>query len=102
MNNKRKDQRLDFGITVLHNGKRGITKDISCSGTFIRKNEDVLPTKIGSDISFSLDFPEAKKHIDVKGVIIHHGKNDDGMGIWFKKMDERSQAFIRKFVFNRV
>ena len=102
MENKRKDKRLDFGITVFHNGKRGITKDISTNGTFIKKNEQLLINEIGSDIFFSLDFPEAKKHIDIEGVIVHHGKNDEGMGIWFKKLDERSKSFISKFVFNRM
>ncbi len=102
MGNKRKNPRLDFGIAVFHNGKKCITKDISCNGAFIKRNEQLLLTEIGSEISFSLDFPEAKKHIDIKGVIVHHGKNDDGIGVWFKKMEERSQSFIRKFVLNRM
>jgi len=102
MGNKRKNQRLDFGIAVLHNGKKSITKDISVNGAFIKSNDQLVLTEIGSEISFSLDFTEAKKHIDINGVIVHHGKNDDGMGIWFKKMEERSISFIRKFVFDRM
>jgi hypothetical protein len=31
------------------------------------------------------------------GVVVHHG-NEDGMGIWFKRIDERSKEFIRMFV----
>ena len=26
-----------------------------------------------------------KDYIDIRGVVVHHGKNDDGMGIWFKR-----------------
>jgi hypothetical protein len=102
MVNKRKNPRLDYGIAVFQNGIQSITKDISCNGAFINMEEQLLLTKIGTEISFSLDFPDAKKHIDIKGVIVHHGKNDDGMGIWFKKMEERSKSFIRNFVLNRI
>jgi uncharacterized protein YegL len=98
---KRRSQRLDFGITILHNGKRRMTKDISSSGTFIKSDErsgkmSLFP--IGSEIDLSLDIPTAKDFIDVKGVVVHHGSNGDGMGIWFKKIDERKKEFIKRFV----
>ena len=98
---KRKNPRLDFEITVRQNGKRGMTGDISQSGTFIRMdhshNQSPL-SPVGSDISFSLDFPTAKEQIDVKGVVVHHGKNGNGMGIYFRRIDEGSQEFIKKFI----
>ena len=102
MGDKRKTPRLEFGITVLREGKRAITKDISQSGTFVKEDEPISLDTIGSEISFSLDFPDAKNHINVTGVILHHGKNSDGMGIWFKKIDERSKTFIRKFVIDHL
>ena len=99
--NKRKNPRLDYEITVMHNGKRGKTRDISQSGTFIRMdhshNQSPL-SPVGSDISFSLDFPTAKDNIDVKGVVVHHGKNGNGMGIYFRRIDKGSKKFIKKFI----
>ena len=49
-------------------------------------------------IDFSFDFPNTRRYIDIKGTAVHHGTNDDGMGVWFKKMDVRSKEFIRKFI----
>ena len=72
---KRKNLRLDFGVVIIHNHKQGMTKDIS----------------------FSFDFPNTDNYIDVKGTIIHH-VNDDGMGIWFKRIDDRAKDFIGMFV----
>ena len=97
---KRKNPRLDFGVVIIHNHKRGMAKDISTNGAFISRGErykqiPLLP--IGEDISFSFDFPNTDNYIDVEGTVIHHG-NDDGMGVWFKKIDERSKEFIRKFI----
>ncbi len=96
LEDKRQNPRLGFGITVIHNHKRGMTKDISLNGTFIKTDEQLL-SPIGSEISFSFDFLNTRSYIDVKGAVIHHG-NNDGMGIWFKKIDERSKEFIRKFI----
>lgn len=98
---KRKNPRLDFGISVIHDGRRGITRDISDSGAFIIMDEHpehapLLP--VGSDVSFSIDFPAEKRNIDVEGTVVHHGGNGDGMGIWFKRIDERSKEFIKMFI----
>jgi len=30
------------------------------------------------EIDFSFDFPTTNKYIDVRGVVIHHGKNEEG------------------------
>ena len=98
---KRKNPRLDFGIVVHHNHKRRMTKDISINGTFIKKERrdiywELAP--IGSKINFSFYFPNTTRHIDVKGTVIHQGKDYDGMGIRFKKIEERNKEFIRKFI----
>ena len=98
---KRKNPRIDFGISVIHDGRRGMTKDISDCGAFIIMDErpehtPLLP--VGSEVSFSIDFPNAKSNIDVEGTVVHHGESGDGMGIWFKRIDERSKEFIRMFI----
>ena len=97
---KRKDPRLDFGITILHDGNRGMTRNISTSGTFIRIDElnNRIPlASVGSDITFSLDFPITEDYIEVEGTIMHHG-NNDGMGIQFKKIDGKDKEFIKEFI----
>jgi len=98
---KRRNSRIGFGISVIHDGKRGMTRNISDNGTFIIMDEHPEQTPllpVGSDVSFSIDFPTARRSIDVEGTVVHHGENDDGMGIWFKRIDERSKEFIRMFI----
>ena len=98
---KRRKPRLDIGITVIHDNKRRMTRDISLNGAFLKKDEwdkDMQLLPIGSEIDLSFDFPNTTKYIDVKGTVVHHGNNNDGMGIWFKKMDERNKEFIRQFI----
>jgi hypothetical protein len=34
------------------------------------------------------------------GVVVHHGNNNDGIGISFKKIRERHREFIRRFISN--
>ena len=95
---KRNDPRMDLEISVIYNGNRGMTRDVSHNGTFIKRNEYIPLLPIGSDIFLSFYFSSIKKHIDVKGLIVHHGNNKNGMGIWFKKTEERSKVFIRRFI----
>jgi len=93
----RRDLRLQCNIKVFYDEKNGETKNISANGTFIKKDTQSQLHPIGSDIALSLDFPNERDFIEVKGMVVHHG-NDDGMGIWFKKIDERKKEFIRKFI----
>ena len=98
---KRKNPRVDFGITVLLGGKCGKTKDISSTGTFIKKDEwdqNMKLSPISSEVDLSFVFPTSKEYIDVKGIVVHHGKNNEGVGIWFKKIEERNKEFIKQFI----
>ena len=98
---KRGNPRIDFGILVHHNHKRRMTMDISEQGCFIRKDEqvkDMVLEPVGKEISFSLDIPTADNYIDVTGIVVHHGKNGEGMGICFKKIDERAKEFIGMYL----
>ncbi len=75
--------------------------DISEQGCFIRKDEqdkDMVLEPVGKEISFSLDIPTADDYINVTGTVVHHGDNEDGMGILFKRIDNRSKEFIKMFV----
>jgi len=78
-----------------------MTKNISLNGAFIKRDKlnDELPlTPIVSEIDFSFDFITTRRYIDVAGKGIHHGKNDDSVEIWFKKIDERNKEFIKRFI----
>jgi len=96
---KRSNPRIDFGILVHHNHKRRTTGDISEQGCFIKKerwDKDMTLLPIGSEIEFSFDFLNTENYIDVTGTVIHHGKNGEGMGIWFKKIDEKAKIICRR------
>jgi transposase len=101
LEDKRKNPRLDFGIFVIHNHIWRMAKNLSLDGTFIKKDDwdnDMQLEPIGSEIDFSFDFPNTARYIDVKGTVIHHGNKDEGMGIRFKKIDDRDKEFIREFI----
>ena len=98
---KRSNPRLDWGILIHHNHHRRMTRDISERGCFIRKDErakDMVLEPVGKEISFALDIPTADDYIYITGTIVHHGTNEDGMGIWFRRIDKRNKEFIRGFV----
>ena len=95
---KRKTPRLNVGITVFYDGGYGRTKDISIDGTFIKENEQAQLQPVGSDISLSFDFPDRVRLMKANGVVVHHGNNNDGMGIAFKRIRVRHRDFIKKFV----
>ena len=102
MHYKRREQpRLKFGVVVKDkkNNRRGKTKDVSVDGCFIEKKgefEDLLP--VGSRIELILDLPNADKKIKVSGVVKHHGKHKDGMGIFFEKIDDQAVDIIEQFI----
>lgn len=102
MHCKRREQpRLKFGVVVKDRKRKrsGKTKDVSIDGCFIEKQgefKDLLP--IGSRIELILDFPNADRKIKVWGVVKHHGKNNNGMGIRFEKIDDQAIAVIEQFI----
>jgi len=95
---KRKNPRLNVGITVFYGGGYRRTKDISVDGTFIKGNGQSRLQPVGSDISVSFDFPDRMRLIKANGVVVHQGNNNDGMGIAFKRIRERHKEFIRRFI----
>jgi len=95
---KRKNPRLNVGITVFYDGGYRRTKDISIDGTFIKGNGQPRLQPVGSDISLSFDFPDRMRLIKANGVVVHQGNNNDGMGIAFKRIRVRHREFIRRFI----
>ena len=69
---------------MLNGNKREMTKNILLNAAFIERdklNNELPLTPIGSEIDFSLYFPNTERCIDINGTIIHHVMNAAGMGI---------------------
>lgn len=95
---KRINPRLHIGVTVFCNGDYRRTRDLSTHGVFIKSNEQSHLHPIGSEISLDFDFPSRVRLMPAKGIVMHHGANDDGMGISLIKVKERHKDFLKKFV----
>ena len=99
---KRNHQRIELGIRIASKDNRigGFTKDISVGGCFIEKTEDFHLLPIGSTIPFFLEIPGEYAYMEIEGVVKHHGKGGDGMGICFDKMNCGVEALIDQFLHN--
>jgi hypothetical protein len=95
---KRMNPRLNIGVTVFCNGNYQRTRDLSINGVFINRNEQSHLQPIGSALSLDFDFPSRVRLMPVKGIVMHHGANDDGMGISMINIKERHKEFLKKFV----
>ncbi len=95
---KRINPRLNIGVTVFCNGDYRRTRDLSNHGVFIKRNEQSHLQPIGSEISMDFDFPSRVRLMPAKGIVRHHGINDDGMGISLINIKERHKDFLKKFV----
>ena len=95
---KRINPRLNIGVTVFCNGDYRRTRDLSINGLFIKRNDQSHLQPIGSEISLDFDFPSRVRLMPAKGIVMHHGTNDDGMGISLINIKERHKEFLKKFV----
>jgi hypothetical protein len=95
---KRINPRLNIGVTVFCNGDYRRTKDLSIHGVFIKRNEQSHLQPIGSEISLDFDFPSRVRLMPAKGIVMHHGTNEDGMGISLIKIKDRHKDFLTKFI----
>jgi len=95
---KRINPRLNIGVTVFCNGDYRRTRDLSIQGVFIKSNEQSHLQPVGSEISLDFDFPSRVRLMPAKGIVMHHGTNDDGMGISLINIKERHKEFLKKFV----
>lgn len=95
---KRINPRLNIGVTVFCNGDYRRTRDLSINGLFIKRNDQSHLQPIGSEISLDFDFPSRVRLMPARGIVMHHGTNDDGMGISLINIKERHKEFLKKFV----
>ena len=101
MEKRREQPRLKFDVVVKdtkHN-RKGTARNISIDGCFIKKEGDfqeLLP--VGSPVDLLITLPNAEERIHVSGIVKHHGTQEEGMGIFFEKIDEQSVAIIQEFI----
>jgi hypothetical protein len=101
MQKRREQPRLKFGVVVKdkRSKKQGTTRNISVDGCFIKKGggfTELLP--IGTPVDLVLTLPNTDRNITVSGVVRHHGTQEDGMGISFEEIDDRSVGVIQEFI----
>ena len=101
MHKRREQPRLKFDVIVKDTKRnlQGTARNISIDGCFIKKEgefEKLLP--VGSPVDLLITLPNAEKRIHVSGIVKHHGTQEDGMGIFFEKIDEKSVTIIQEFI----
>ena len=101
MHKRRVQPRLKFDVIVkdTRHNRQGTARNISVDGCFIKKEgdfEELLP--VGSPVDLLITLPNAEGRIHVSGIVKHHGTQKDGMGIFFKKIDEQSVKIIQEFI----
>ena len=100
MREKRNQQRvaLEVRIADKDNHISGFTKNISTGGCFMKKPEDFDLLPIGSKAPFFLEIPGGYAYTEIVGIVTHHGKNGDGMGICFKTTHPGIISIIENFL----
>jgi hypothetical protein len=98
---RRGKPRLRFDVVVQDkkSGRKGTARNISTEGCFLKREgafEELLP--LGTGIALILYLPNAVKGIRIKGVVRHHGINQDGMGITFKALGREEEDTIEQFI----
>ena len=96
--------RLEFGIKVMNknNNKTSMMKDISVGGCFIDESEEfgLLPMNTRVPLTFEIPGKDEYEdiYIEVDGIVVHHGKGGEGMGINFVMMGSYAANVINEFV----
>jgi len=101
---RRNYQRLEIGVRCASQDPliRGFTRNLSVGGCFIEKSEEYTLLPIGSLISFALEIPGDYAYMEIAGVVRHHGKGEEGMGICFTTTNPGIQSLITQFIQNHL
>ena len=104
MAEKRKHQRVKTEIRLASKDhcSRGFTRDVSVGGCFIVKSEDFNLLPIGNKVPLFLEIPGEYAYIEIDGIVKHHGKNKEGMGICFDTTSRGVQSLIDRFLQNHT
>lgn len=97
---RRNHKRVELGIRIASKDSliRGFTRDLSAGGCFIGKSEDFYLLPVGSKTSFFLEIPGEYAYVEIDGVVKHHGKEGDGMGICFESTNYGITYLIDQFI----
>ncbi len=96
--------RLEFGLKVINKDtdEVGITRDISVGGCFILKSQGLTVLPLNTRIPLAFEIPGKDEYedvyIEVEGKVVHHGKNEEGMGIDFMLLPSSAANVINNFV----
>ena len=104
MAKKRKHERVKIEIRAASkdNRSRGFTRDVSVGGCFVKTSEDFSLLPIGSKVPLFLEIPGEYAYIEIDGIVKHHGKNKEGMGICFDTTSRGVQSLIDRFLQNHT
>ena len=99
---KRKHHRVKIEIRAASKDtrSRGFTRNVSAGGCFVEKSEDFNLLPIGSKVPLFLEIPGEYAYIEIDGIVKHHGKKKEGMGICFEPTNRGIQSLIDKFLQN--
>ncbi len=102
MSGKRNNQRVELRIRIASkdNHISGYTRNLSTGGCFIENSENFCFLPIGSKIPFYLEIPGDYAYMEIEGVVKHHGKEGDGMGIYFEATNYGIKSLIDHFLKN--
>jgi len=91
--------RFDVVVKDKKSRQQGTTLNISIEGCFIKREEafqELLP--VGSTLDLIFCLPNSDKNIKIKGVVKHHGTQEDGMGIAFTDLGQKDAGIIQEFI----
>jgi PilZ domain len=93
---QRKSRRLSLGIPILipHLQKSCLCLNLSVAGCFLPEINLGSP---GTKIPLLIDLPGMGK-INVEGVVVHTGQEEEGTGIDFVEIDPLGKVYLEKFL----
>lgn len=100
----RKHPRLEFGIKIINKETNAVAtmSDISVGGCFVREAEGFPALPLDTRMPLAFEIPGKDEYedvyIEVEGRVVHHGKDEKGMGINFVMIEPSAANVISKFV----
>jgi PilZ domain len=93
---QRKYQRISLGVPILvpHLQKSCLCLNLSVAGCFL---PEINLASLGTKIPLLIDLPGMGK-INVAGVVVHTGKEEEGTGLDFVEIDPLGKVYLEKFL----
>jgi hypothetical protein len=93
---QRKFPRIALGVPILipHLQKSCLCLNLSVSGCFLPETN---LGSVGTKIPLLVDLPGMGK-INVDGVIVHTGREEEGTGVDFEAIDPQGKVYLKQFL----